>query len=217
MYIPKIYKSEDLELMKEIISENAFALLISQKDKLSATHSMFLMNESDDGFYLETHISKANFQAKVLKDGDEVLCDFLGANSYISSSWYDHKNVSTWNYEAVQISGTVKMMTDDELYEHLRKLTFKYEKAQKCPMLVENMGDDYVIKEMKGAFGINILPTEIHIASKLSQNRDEVNAKRIISNLMESNDPYSKETAEIMKNSRDFFKSKAEGNDSDKL
>ena len=142
MYIPKIYRSEDSELMKEIISENGFALLISDQEKLAATHSMFLMNESDEGFYLETHISKGNFQAKVLKDGDEVLCDFLGANSYISSSWYDHKNVSTWNYEAVQIRGKIKLMTDDELYGHLRKLTFKYEKPQKCPMLVENMGDE---------------------------------------------------------------------------
>ncbi|MBU4537239.1 MAG: FMN-binding negative transcriptional regulator [Weeksellaceae bacterium] len=204
MYIPKIYKSEDLQLMKEIIRENGFALLISNQEKLAATHSMFLLNETEDGFYLETHISKANFQAKVLKDGDEVLCDFLGAHSYISSSWYDHKNVSTWNYEAVQIRGKVKLMTDDELYEHLRKLTFKYEKAQKCPMLVENMGDEYVRKEMKGAFGINIIPTEIYIASKLSQNRDEVNAERIIINLMESNDADSKKIAEKMKNSRDF-------------
>ena len=81
MFIPKIYKSEDQELMKKIISENAFALLISAQEKLSATHSMFLWNENEGNFFLETHISKANFQAKVLKDGDEVLCDFLGAHS----------------------------------------------------------------------------------------------------------------------------------------
>lgn len=202
MYIPKIYKSEDLDLMREIISENAFAVLISNQEKLAATHSMFLLNETEAGFYLETHISKANFQAKVLKDGDEVLCDFLGAHTYISSSWYDHKNVSTWNYEAVQIRGTIKVMTDDELYEHLRKLTFKYEKAQKCPMLVENMGDEYVRKEMKGAFGINIIPSEIHVVSKLSQNRDEVNAERIISHLMETADPDSLKIAEKMKENR---------------
>ena len=198
MYIPKLYKSEDLELMKKIISENGFALLISDKEKLSATHSMFLVNENEGNFYLETHISKANFQAKVLKDGDEVLCDFLGAHSYISSSWYDHKNVSTWNYEAVQIRGKVKLMNDDELYEHLRKLTFKYEKPQKCPMFVENMGDEYVRKEMKGAFGINIIPNEIHIVSKLSQNRDKKNTENIIQNLSETNDSGALKIAEKM-------------------
>ena len=198
MYIPKIYKSEDLSLMKEIIRENGFALLISNEGKLSATHSMFLLNEMPDGFYLETHISKANLQAKMLKEGDEVLCDFLGAHSYISSSWYDHKNVSTWNYEAVQIRGRVKLMNDDELYQHLEKLTLKYEKVQKCPMLVENMGTDYVRKEMQGAFGINIIPEEVHIVSKLSQNRDEKNKESIIANLKETHHPNSIKIAEKM-------------------
>ena len=199
MYIPKIYKSEDQKLMKEIIRENSFALLISDKEKLAATHAMFLLNENGGNFYLETHISKANFQAKVLKDGDEVLCDFLGAHSYISSSWYNHKNVSTWNYEAVQIRGKVKLMNDDELYEHLRKLTFKYEKTQKCPMFVENMGADFVKKEMKGAFGINIYPTEIFIANKLSQNRKEEDFKNIIKELEQSSDENSKNIAEKMR------------------
>ncbi|OWK99469.1 transcriptional regulator [Kaistella haifensis DSM 19056] len=199
MFIPKIYKYEDEELMKEIISENAFALLISDKEKLAATHSMFLLNENEENFYLETHISKANFQAKVLKDGDEVLCDFLGAHSYISSSWYNHQNVSTWNYEAVQIRGKVKLMNDDELYEHLRKLTFKYEKPQKCPMLVENMDDEYVKNEMKGAFGIYIFPTEVFIVNKLSQNRKEEDFKNIIKELEQSSDENSKNIAEKMR------------------
>ncbi|WDF46819.1 FMN-binding negative transcriptional regulator [Chryseobacterium sp. KACC 21268] len=205
MFIPKIYKSEDHELMKKIINENAFALLISDKDMLSATHSMFLLNESDAGFYLETHISKANFQAKVLKDGDEVLCDFLGAHSYISSSWYEKTNVSTWNYEAVQIRGKVKLMSDDELYQHLAKLTFKYEKAQKCPMFVENMGEELVRKEMKGAFGINIIPTEIFIANKLSQNRNDEDFENIILNLEQSDFDNDKKIAELMKQNRSLI------------
>lgn len=202
MFIPKIYKSEDQALMKKIINENAFALLISDKEKLTATHSMFLLNEADDNFYLETHISKANFQAKVLKDGDEVLCDFLGAHSYISSSWYEKKNVSTWNYEAVQIRGKVKLMNDEELYQHLEKLTFKYEKPQKCPMFVENMGEDLVRKEMKGAFGINIIPTEIFIANKLSQNRNEFDFENIILNLEQSKNENSLKIGEKMRQLR---------------
>jgi transcriptional regulator len=199
MFIPKIYKSEDQKLMKKIINENAFALLISDKDKLSATHSMFLLKENNGGFFLETHISKANYQAKVLNDGDEVLCDFLGAHSYISSSWYEKTNVSTWNYEAVQIRGKVKLMNDEELYQHLEKLTFKYEKTQKCPMFVENMGDEMVRKEMKGAFGIHIFPTEIFIANKVSQNRNELDFENIILNLEQSNNENSKEIAEKMR------------------
>lgn len=200
MFIPKIYRSEDYNLMKQIIKENAFALLISSVEKIRATHSMMILNEDDpENIYIESHISRANPQAKTLKNGDEVLCDFLGAHTYISSSWYDHVNVSTWNYEAVQIYGKVELMNQEELYNHLEKLTAKYENFQKCPMFVEKMGREFVEKEMKGAFGLKIIPTEIFIKQKLSQNRKEADFQNIIFNL-ENTDENGKKIAERMKN-----------------
>ncbi|AZA48373.1 FMN-binding negative transcriptional regulator [Chryseobacterium carnipullorum] len=199
MFIPKLYRSEDYNLMREIIRENAFALLISSGERIRATHSMMMLNEDDpENIYVETHISRANPQAKTLRDGDEVLCDFLGAHAYISSSWYDHMNVSTWNYEAVQIQGKVELMNHDELYRHLDKLTSKYESFQKCPVMVKDMGRELVEKEMKGAFGLKIIPTEIFIKQKLSQNRKEHDFQNIISEL-ENSDENGKKIAEKMK------------------
>lgn len=164
MFIPKLYKSEDLNLMKNIIRENAFALLISSEEKIRATHSMMILNEEDrENIYIETHVSKANPQAKILKNGSKVLCDFLGAHTYISSSWYDHINVSTWNYEAVQIYGKVELMDHEELYRHLDKLTTQYETSQRCPVMLKDMGKAFVEREMQGAFGMKIIPTEIFI------------------------------------------------------
>lgn len=199
MFIPKLYKSEDYHLMREIIKENSFALLISSVDKIRATHSMMMLNEDDpENAYIETHISRANPQAKTLQNGDEVLCDFLGAHTYISSSWYDHINVSTWNYEAVQIRGKVEVMDHDELYAHLDKLTSKYESFQQCPMMVKDMGNAFVEKEMKGAFGIKVIPTEIFIKQKLSQNRKETDFNNIVSQL-EQADENARKIAEKMK------------------
>lgn len=199
MYIPKLYKSEDLNLMKDIIRENAFALLISSEEKIRATHSMMILNEDDpENRYIETHISRANPQAKILKNGSEVLCDFLGAHAYISSSWYDHMNVSTWNYEAVQVYGKVELMNPDELYWHLDKLTTKYEQPQQCPVMLNDMGKAFVEKEMKGAFGMKIFPSEIFIAQKLSQNRKENDYRNIINHL-DQGDEHAKQVAEKMK------------------
>ncbi|WP_294225162.1 FMN-binding negative transcriptional regulator [uncultured Chryseobacterium sp.] len=199
MYTPRLYKSKELALMKDIIRENAFALLISSEEKIRATHSMMILNEDDpENRYIETHISRANPQAKLLKDGSEVLCDFLGAHAYISSSWYDHINVSTWNYEAVQIHGKVELMNDDELYRHLDKLTNKYEKAQHCPVMLNDMGKAFVEKEMKGAFGMKIIPTEIFIKQKLSQSRKELDFRNIITNL-EGGDENARRIAGKMK------------------
>lgn len=189
MFIPKLYKSEDLNLMKDIIRENAFALLISSEEKIRATHSMMILNEEDrENIYIETHVSKANPQAKILKNGSEVLCDFLGAHAYISSSWYDHINVSTWNYEAVQIYGKVELMDHEELYRHLDKLTTQYETSQRCPVMLKDMGKAFVEREMQGAFGMKIIPTEIFIQQKLSQNRKENDFRNIIANLEGGNE-----------------------------
>ncbi len=204
MHIPKTYRNDDQNLMTEIINQAGFALLISHQEKLRATHCMMLLNDTDfDKTVVEAHISKANPQAKELQDGDEVLLDFLGAHTYISSSWYNHINASTWNYEAVQIYGKVQLMNNDQLYNHLARLTTKYERPQKCPMYTEQMGEDFVKREMKGAFGFFVFPTETHVAQKLSQNRTDEDYQNIIKNLVDTNDAGSMAIAEKMKKLRE--------------
>lgn len=199
MHLPKLFKSEDFNLLKEIIKENAFSSLITYKERVLSTKAMMQLNELENGlFIIETHINRANPVAKKIEAGDEVLCDFLGAHSYISSSWYDHINVSTWNYEEVQIYGLVEIMADNELFNHLKNLTSFFELPQKCPMTLECMGAEFVKKEMGGALGIKIIPTEVKIKQKLSQNRDEVNYQRIIENLNESDLPMEKIIAKKM-------------------
>jgi len=198
MFLPRIFKSDDFELLKEIIEENSFSNLIIHNERIISTKAMMLVNGSEkDDFFIETHLNRANPVARNIKKvAQEVLCDFTGTHTYISSSWYDHINVSTWNYEAVQIYGKVEIMSDVELYNHLKKLTDKYEPSQKCPMTVEKMGKEFVEKEMKGALGIKIIPIEIKIKQKLSQNRDENNLKRIIENLEKSANPMDKMMAQ---------------------
>lgn len=201
MLLPRIFKSEDFELLKEIIEENSFSNLIINKDRIISTKAMMLVNGIEkDNFFIETHLNRANPVARNIKKVEqEVLCDFTGAHTYISSSWYDHINVSTWNYEAVQIYGNVEIMSDEELYNHVKKLTNKYEPSQKCPMTVEKMGREYVESEMKGAIGIKIIPTEMKIKQKLSQNKNETNFKKIIKNLEESDYHMDKIMAQKMK------------------
>ena len=184
MFIPKKFRSEDREVLKRIIDKQSFSLVISDKGKIRATHTMMMLNEEDPNqLKVEVHISNANPQAKELQNGDEVLLDFMAANTYISSSWYNHINASTWNYEAVQIYGKVQIMNHDELLSHLTKLTRKFEKSEAKPMYVENMGSVFVEKEMKGAFGFFVIPTEIDVARKLSQNRNDEDYANIINHL----------------------------------
>jgi transcriptional regulator len=52
-------------------------------------------------------------------EASEVLVIFNGPHTYISSSWYDHENVPTWNYIAVHVYGTVKLIEGESLRHSL--------------------------------------------------------------------------------------------------
>ena len=66
MYVPKYYKVDSLEEVKDFINANGFAMLISQVEgRLWATHIPLLLDTDQHGNDILTgHLSKANKQWK---------------------------------------------------------------------------------------------------------------------------------------------------------
>src|SRR5258705_824077 len=112
MYVPGYSRNDNIEEVKSFIKENSFAILVSNgSNKLHATHIPLELSTNENGKDILTgHISKANRQWKNFADNDRVLVIFNGPHAYVSSSWYDHENVPTWNYIAVHIYGTIKII-----------------------------------------------------------------------------------------------------------
>jgi transcriptional regulator len=204
MYIPKYYKNENIDAVRAFIKENGFAILISQVEgKPWATHIPLMLDKSDnDKDILIGHISKANKQWKDFKNNEEVLAIFSGPHAYVSSSWYDHENVPTWNYLAVHVYGKINIIDGDLLKKQLSKLVDKYELKMQNPVSVDKMSKEFLAREIKGIVGFEIEITNIQAANKLSQNRDENNYQRIIKALEQQGDINSKEIAKIMKNKK---------------
>lgn len=202
MYIPKYYKTEDIAAVKEFIAANGFAILVSQVEgRPWATHIPILLSMDAGGKDVLTgHISKANMQGTEFEKKGEVLAVFTGPHAYVSSSWYDHENVPTWNYIAVHVYGRIRIVEGYELKEQLRKMVDKYEKGMDKPVSVNKMSPDFLKKEMEGIIGFEIEITEIQAALKLSQNRDDHNYARIIEGLDKKGDLQSREIARLMKN-----------------
>jgi transcriptional regulator len=201
MYIPGLFKLTDSESIREFIDHNGFGILISTMNgKFWATHvPMLLSKDKDQKDILTGHLSKANFQWKEFEKSKEVMAVFTGNHSYISSSWYDHENVPTWNYLAVHVYGSIRIIEGDELRAELTKLVNKYESGLPNPVSVERMTESFVQREMNGIVGFKISITEIQAAQKLSQNRDDKNYLRIIEGLENKGDKDSLEIARIMK------------------
>lgn len=203
MYTPDIYKNEDPESIKTFLRENSFGILINQTNgKLCATHIPIELEINEEGKeILQGHISKLNPQAEGFTENDQVLAVFSGPHSYISSSWYDHENVPTWNYIAVHVYGRIKIVNEDATAEQLKKLVDKYEAHSENPVRVENLSDK-TMRQVKGIFGFEIEIDEIQATKKLSQNRDEHNYKNIISELEKTKNPEAIAVAKEMSKCR---------------
>ena len=200
MYIPELYKNENQKEIQDFIHDNGFAILINQTDgKLWATHIPLIMETNDDGeLQLIGHVSKLNPQGESFTTNDAVLAIFTGPHSYISSSWYDHENVPTWNYLAVHVYGKVTVLSHEEAVASLKNLVDKYEVNSENPIRVEDLSEKTML-ETRGITGIKIKITSVEAKKKLSQNRDAKNYQNIISELEKTNNNQSIALANEMK------------------
>ena len=198
MYVPKQFRNNDGSTISDFIRHHGFGILVSQSDsRMVATH--IPLELSEDETKLRGHIAKANPQWKNFQNNSEVMVIFHGPHTYVSSSWYDHENVPTWNYIAVHVYGKIQIIEGDELYSALKQLVDKYEKRSEYPVSIEKMSPDYVRQSIQGLVGFAIEITSIEAAYKLSQNRDRKNYVNIISELEKRGDYESKSVAAEMK------------------
>lgn len=203
MYVPGYYKNEDADSIRGFIESNSFAILVSSVDgRPWATHIPLIFLRHPDGKEVLTgHISRGNKQWKQWDD-QEVLTIFQGPHSYISSSWYDHENVPTWNYIAVHVYGKIKIIEGEALISQLDLLINKFEAGSKKPARLDEISEKYLQNEMQGIVGFEIEITDIQAASKLSQNKDDKNHSAIINELEKKEDQNSSLIAKEMKKKR---------------
>lgn len=201
MYIPELFKNEDQSEIEQFLHENGFAILVNQtRGKIWGTHTPLFLEKQNDKFILSGHISRENPQAESLKNDEEILAIFNGPHTYISSSWYDHENVPTWNYIAIHVYGKVRLLDYNETIASLKKLVDKYEKKQENPIRVEALSEK-TMRQARGILAFEIEITDIQAKKKLSQNRDPKNYETIITQLEKSSDNNDKQVAiEMRKN-----------------
>lgn len=201
MYIPEIYKETDQKWIQQFIRDNNFGVLVSQVDgRPWATHIPFILRSENNEVKLIAHLSKANPQWKSF-DKNEVLVIFEGGNSYISSSWYDHENVPTWNYLAVHAYGTIEILSESERNEAISELVDFHERDQEAPIKMSELSEQ-TLEELNGTVGIRIKINSFEAVRKLSQNRDDKNHKNICAHLEKKNDTNSRIVADEMKKDR---------------
>jgi transcriptional regulator len=135
------------------------------------------------------HLARANPQWQQLPPGSPALIIVGGAEAYVSPSWYaakaEHgKVVPTWNYSAVQLTGTVTVHQDPEwLRRAVTDLTETHEGGRTHPWQVTDAPEPYVDGQLRGIVGIEFTLLRAEGKSKLSQNRSEADRHGVVDGL----------------------------------
>ena len=209
MYIPKINKLTEQETIYRFMQENSFAIIVSELNgEIIATHMPVELEENDKGEkVLRSHMAKQNPQWNNFEKAEQLLVIFNGPHTYISSSWYDHVNVPTWNYIAVHVYGKPRILDEEETIGVLTRLVNRYENASEKPFKMENLSEDYLQSHLKALVAFEISIDRIDAKQKLSQNRNEHNYDLVINELNKREDAQSDAVKKEMERiKKDLFK-----------
>ncbi|WP_195258891.1 FMN-binding negative transcriptional regulator [Bacillus paralicheniformis] len=200
MYIPKYFKVENVDKILDFVQKNSFGTIVTtEQGKPIATHLPLGFNKKGDDYYITGHVSFGNPQWRTFETCQDVLVMFQGPHAYISSSWYGHEDVPTWNYQAVHIYGQASILERDELIEELTIMMGKYEKHRENPILWDNLSPQLLERQLKAIVGFKIKVEDIQAAYKLSQNRNDKDYMNIIDQLQNEGDPNAEQLAAVMK------------------
>ncbi|KGR79048.1 FMN-binding negative transcriptional regulator [Ureibacillus manganicus] len=200
MFIPKYFQVKNMDEVIEFMKDNSFATIVTtRKGKPIATHLPLQLQKEGEDYFITGHVAYGNPQWRTFEANESVLVIYQGPHAYISSSWYGHENVPTWNYQAVHVYGQATILSEEELKRDLTKLLEKYESNRENPILWDKVSPELLERELKGIVGFKIKVEEIQAAYKLSQNRNEEDYHNIIEKLQEEDHPNSVQMAEVMK------------------
>jgi transcriptional regulator len=201
MYMPELFREDDLATVHALMRDYSFATLVTQHEGVPFATHVPLILEADEGPYgtLLGHMARANPQWWDFDVSQEVLVIFQGPHTYVSPSWYEVElSVPTWNYTAVHAYGTPRLITDyDACYALLDTLVRTHEAQFARPWLFQ-LPEDYVRKMMQGIVAFAIHITRLEGKFKLSQNRSLTDQQHVAATLQQSADPVSRDVGILM-------------------
>jgi transcriptional regulator len=183
MYLPHHFEETRVEELYRIIDEHPLGtFVINGPNGLDANHIPFLRDPArGDQGYLLAHVARSNPVWTDVKENDDGLVIFRGADSYISPNWYPGKQesprqVPTWNYQVVHVHGKIKIRDDKDFVRAVvARLTHVHEASlgSPKPWTMAEAPKEFIDQMLANIVGIEIAITRIIGKSKLGQNRED--------------------------------------------
>lgn len=206
MFTPKAFKEANFEIIQAFIKEQPQATVIAQTGNgLEACHiPMYWQDDGSKFGCLYGHIAKVNALNNSANLAAPWLIIFQDAGHYISPNWYPskavtHKEVPTWNYRSVHITGNVSLLTAPEaLVDILSKQTADFEASQPNPWSLNDAPEKYIQAMCRAIVGIRVDITDVQAQFKLSQNKTAENRVGVVAGLKQLKTTKANEMAALI-------------------
>ncbi|QUS39872.1 FMN-binding negative transcriptional regulator [Tardiphaga alba] len=166
----------------------------------------FYLEYGNDGTpHLAFHLARQN---PLLKHADGVTSwtmAVLGADAYVSPDWYvSPDQVGTWLYQAVHLTGPVRLLPERELGAHLDALSARFESwlAPKPPWTSAKMARGRLEAMRKAIVGVVMAVDEVEGSFKLNQHKSDADHLAVMSALAMRPEPDAIEISDAMRKLR---------------
>ena len=168
-----------------------------------ASHLPFRLIEADGKVpKLEFHVARNNALAQIAEKGGSWLVAVQGHDAYVSPDWYaSAEQVPTWLYEAVHLSGPVRVIGGDHMHGHTERLsdTFEHWLAPKPAWTLDKVADKRREILLKGIVGVEMTIESIEGNFKLNQHKGDEDHVAIANALAAQADPAAQAVGKRMK------------------
>jgi transcriptional regulator len=187
MYVPPMFKPDRAASLAFAQARGFGTVCAWDGARPIASSLPFYLTSAEDGTPRAAfHVARHNPLAKLADGKASWLMTVNGADAYISADWYASPDqVPTWFYQAVHLTGTVRMLSDDELAPHLDRLSAKFETwlAPKPPWTASKLTATRLDTLKKAIVGLVMSVDEVEGSFKLNQHKSDVDHLAIASAL----------------------------------
>jgi transcriptional regulator len=167
-----------------------------------ASHLPFRLIEIDREMpKLEFHVARANPLGAVAEKRGTWLVTVQGHDAYVSPHWYASADqVPTWLYEAVHLSGPVRVIPGDHTRGHTERLSDTFEKwlAPKPKWTLDNVCDKRREMLLKAIVAVEKTIETIEGNFKLNQHKSVADHVAVANALARQDDPSARAIAKRM-------------------
>lgn len=196
MYTPAKFRQDDAAELRQFAAAHPLAtIVLCTADGVDAAHIPLVWQDNGTGHgVLRGHFARANPIWKNRLPESPALAIFQAAGHYISPNWYPgkalhHKEVPTWNYQAVHLRGPLHIVEGEAaMLALLADLTAQHEAAMPQPWSLADAPADYLSALCRAIVCFEITVHSVEGKYKLSQNQSAANRAGVVSGLNAMND-----------------------------